>query len=84
MLFSTLFNLKPATKSQNVAFDAAMVGGCFFIDWYYSDLYLPQSTPLQEQSKDYSSNQSLIRKNTELQPKSNSGRYKTKLVVPRR
>jgi hypothetical protein len=84
MLFSMLFNLKPATKDQNVAFKLAIVGECFLLDWYHSDLYLPVLTPSQEQSKDYSSNLSLIRKNTEFQPKSNSGRYKTKLVVPKR
>jgi hypothetical protein len=84
MLFSMLFNLKSATKCQNMALNIAIVDECFLIDWYHSDLYLPASTPLQEQSKDYSSNLSLIRKNTEFQPKSNSGRYKTKLVVPKR
>jgi hypothetical protein len=84
MFFLTLFNLPSAIKRQNLAFDAAMVGGCFLIDWHHSDLYLPALTSLREQSKDYSSNQGLIRKNTEFQPKSNSGRYKTKLVVPKR
>jgi hypothetical protein len=79
MLFSTLFNLRPAIKRQNEAFAVAMVDGYFVINWHHSDLFLPESTPSREQRTNYSSNQSLIRKNTELQPKSNSGRYKTRL-----
>ena len=83
MLFLALLNQISATKRQELNFDAEMVSGCSFIDWHYSDLYLPESTPLREQDKDYSFNQCLSRKNIKLQPKSNSGRYKHKLVVPR-
>jgi hypothetical protein len=79
MLFSTLFNLLPAIKCQNVAFNVAVVDGCFAIDWHHSDLYLPESTPSREQRTNYSLNHSLIRKNAELQTKSKSGRYKTRL-----
>lgn len=83
MLLLTLFNRISATERQGQNFDAAMVNGCSFIDWHYSDLHLRESTPSREQSKDYSSNQRLSIVNIELQPKSNSGGYKTKLVVPR-
>ena len=82
MLLLALFN-QIAAKRQGQNFDAVMVDGCSFINWHHSGLYLPELTPSREQSKDYSSNQCLSRKNTELQPKSNSGRYKTNLVVPR-
>ena len=83
MLSLTLSNQISATERQELNLDAVMARGCFFIDWHYSDLYLLESTPLREQDKDYSFNQCLSRENIESQPKSNSGRYKPKLVVPR-
>lgn len=82
MLLSTLFNLTSATNRQG-AFGAAMIDGCLFIGWQHSFLYLPELTPSREQNTDYSSNQCLSRKNAELQPKPNCGRYETNLVVPR-
>ena len=83
MLLSTLFNLTSATNRQGANFGAAMIDGCLFIGWQHSFLYLPELTPSREQNKDYSSNQCLSRKNAELQPKLNRGRYKINLVVPR-
>ena len=83
MSLSTLFNQISATERKALNLDAVMAGGCSFINWHYSWLYSPELAPLREQSKDYSSNECLSRKNAELQPKLNSGRYKTKLVVPR-
>ena len=83
MLFFALSNPIAALASQAIDFDAAMARGCFSLNWHYSFLYLPESKTQREQNTDYSSNQCLIRKNAELQPKLSSGRYKTKLVVPR-
>ena len=83
MLLLTLSNQIAATERQGLNFDAVMVGGRFFINWHHSFFYLPESKTQREQSTDYSSNQCLIRKNAKLQPKLDSGRYRTKLVVPR-
>ena len=83
MFFSALFNHIFAPTRQEAIFGAAMVDGCLFISWHYSDLHLPESTTQREQSRDYSSNQCLSLKNIEFQSKLNSGRYKPKLVVPR-
>lgn len=83
MLLSALLNLTSATDSQETIFASAMIERCLFIDWQHSFLYLPELTPSREQNTDYSSNQCSSRKNAELQPKPNCGRYKTKLVVPR-
>lgn len=83
MLLSALFNLTSLTYSQETIFGEVVVDGCLFIDWHHSFLYLPELTPSREQNIDYSFNQGLSRKNDELQPKPNCGRYRTNLVVPR-
>lgn len=83
MLLSTLFNLIPVTNCQGANFGAAIIDKCLFIGWHRSFLNLSEATPSREQNKDYSSNQGLSRKNAELKPKPNRGRYKTNLVVLR-
>lgn len=83
MLLSTLFNLTSATDNQGAIFASAVIDGCLFIDWQHSFRYLPELTPSREQNADYSSNLCSSRKNAELEPKPNCGRYRTKLVVPR-